>query len=117
MGGWGGAAGALAVVVGAEEAAVGLGGGAVVAVFDDVVDLAPVGGDTAAGVGAVAIAEFDGSTERPGEDAGSGADVDDARGGVEHDAFDVCFGEHGRDVAGVRTLPSASSQTRPLKVS
>ena len=51
-------AGALAVVVGAEEPAVGLGGFAASGPLDDVVYLALIGRNLAVASGAVAVADF-----------------------------------------------------------
>ena len=58
------------------------------------------GGSSQLGWKQRAVADLDGSVERTGEEPASGADVDHAGRGVEHDAFDVGVGEPPRGGAG-----------------
>ena len=57
--------------------------------FDDVVDLAVLGGDVAGGVLADAVADFDGATPPTGEEPLRAGHLDGLAGWAEHDAFEV----------------------------
>jgi hypothetical protein len=81
----------LVVVLGAQESAVVDGGLAAVVVFDDVVDVAVLGGDVAGGVLADAVADFDGSAPASGEEPVRAGHVDGLTGGPVDDPFEVGF--------------------------
>ncbi len=92
----------VAVVVAAVDAGVDLVGGARVDPFGDVVDLAEVLRQVAAGVVAASHEQFGGFTGRAGEEPRLAAHVDDDALGVDDDSADVA-GECGaQDVVGVQ---------------
>ena len=92
-------AGALSVVGGAQESAVGDCGLATGGYLDDVVDLAVLGLDVAGGVATDAVWDLDGAAQGSGEEAGAAGDGDGLGGGVvEEDGFDVGFGEEAGDL-------------------
>jgi hypothetical protein len=51
-------------------------------------------------VGACAVAELEDAAESVGEEALAVAELDDAVGSVEHDPFDVGFGQQRCDLSG-----------------
>lgn len=79
------------VVLGAQQSPVLDRSGAAVGVFDDVVDLAVLGGDVTCGVLAHAVSDFDGATPSAGEEPLGAGHVDGLAGWSEDDAFEVGF--------------------------
>ena len=77
---------------------VGLGGLAALGVGDDVVDLAVLSRHVAAGELAAPVPDLDRPSQGAGEEAFPDPDVDDPGGCVEHDPFDVGFGEEGQEL-------------------
>jgi hypothetical protein len=79
----------------AVEPSVGLLRFTALAVGQDVVDFALVGGDVTTGELALAVPDLDGSAEGAGEEPFPHPDIDHFGRGVEHDPFDVGFGQQG----------------------
>ena len=75
----------VSVVVAAEEDGVGQAGGAAVGPVVDVVGVAPARWSVAAGERAAAVAEDEGASERPGDEAALSPDVEDLAGAAEDD--------------------------------
>jgi hypothetical protein len=104
------------VVEGAVELAVVLAGGAASGPGVDVVALAALGWFVAAGEAAVAVADLEGAAEGAGEPAACPMLM--IRSGPSKMMRSMsAWSSRGATVPGVRTVPSASSQTRPVKVS
>jgi hypothetical protein len=105
-----------AVVVRAAELAVVGVGVAAPGPGLDVVALAALCRHVAALVSAATIEDVEGPAHGSGETAGT-SEVDDPRGTVEHHPLDERLASSEATVPGVTTVRSASSHTRPLKVS
>ena len=76
------------------------------------VDLAPLGGDVAAVVDALAVPELHRLAGGAGEQAASDTEVDDLGGRLEHDPFHVGPVEQRQTSPGVTTWPLDSSHIR-----
>jgi hypothetical protein len=103
----------------AAELAVLLGGEPALGPGDDVVGLTAVGGHVTRRVTAARLLDLEGPPKRAAEGAGV-ADAGDAVGPVEHHPRSINVSSSPSSPAttpGATTVPSASSHTRPAKVS
>jgi hypothetical protein len=107
----------MAVVVAARRPPVLDGGRPTLGPGPHVVDLALLGRHLAELRVAHAIAHLDRPPGGAGEESSALAHVDHPPGAVEHDPLDLGFGKPRNHDPGVTTVPPASSQTRPAKVS